>query len=630
MKNIIFIAVALLSSFSTVSAQNHSYYLRSVDSKLEMQLKKEGATLQYLGNDKNLKRLFEESNIFEFKKAFKNAKKSSLHRTYYMESDNPNISKFITENLQYIFDFIEFLPYEEAELLYYPNDYGLSGGANLGLPIHYKYLDFIKTPDAWNYVPNGGISEIKIGISDSGPININDSDFLGKVTILPNENTSQIDHGTNVTAMAAARGDNGYAGTGVCYNCDIIKNGYGNIQRIVELYEAGARIINCSWTTQAFSPTSQEIINAIAADSVIIVASSGNLRGSLPNAYGYPASYENVISVGAVGSGNDLDCSNIVGNEIYNVKNYLAGITKFFVTPNCNLSLENQVYNEIQTMASLNDKVDIVAPGSGHFRHYQSVMNNSPIYGAINDLWTSPAAPLVSGTIGLMLSVNQCLSFLNVDSILKLTSTYIEDIPANQVASGYFGSGTINSFKAVEFTFESKSFQGNAVIQNQDFSRFKFDLQNINHNLTILNQTFRDNNTSNFVARNSIEVLENSDFKPNQYGFIDLKIDESIDISCSALNFSKRSDNKEKRVLVNAINSKLYPNPNSGNFSIVVGNKEVKNLSIMVFDILGKPVFQANNIPERYEVNLPTLASGLYFVKLSGDNYNETLKFVKK
>jgi hypothetical protein len=140
---------------------------------------------------------------------------------------------------------------------------------------------------------------------------------------------------------------------------------------------------------------------------------------------------------------------------------------------------------------------------------------------------------------------------------------------------------------------------------------------------------FKDFCIADLTARNVIQVTD-SDFKPNSSGFVDLKIDENLDILCSFANRNSNLKSEARKIKKVYNQAKLFPNPNTGNFSIVVENKDVRNISIIVFDILGKPVFQDNNISNKYDVNLSTLSSGIYFVKLSGNNYNETLKFIKK
>lgn len=621
--------------FSAISnAQEHQYFARTIDLDYSFKITKENKIFEYSGDDKNLKNFFSEFNIFEFRKVFPNSQRNENRKTYLICSDSPNIKDYLIKNLNNVFEFIEYVGVSETELLYYPNDYGITGGANLGIPANLNYLDFVDVPNAWDYTT--GNNNIKIGISDGGPINSQDIDFLNKVVVLPSENYSSdvgvFSHGINVSAIAAARGNNSFSSTGVCYDCDIIKSGYGSISHIVDLYEAGSKIINCSWASNAYSISFQNIINEIADNGTIIVASSGNLRGSLPNPYQYPASYDNVISVGAVGSANDLNCLNLLGLSAYNVKNYISGEILFSNTPDCSLPLENQVVLNISKTATLNDKVDILSPGSGHYRHYQSITSNSAMQGSIFDLWTSPSAPIVSGTIGLMLSLNDCLTFNEVESVLKLSSVFIGNIPANQVAEGFYGSGTLNTGDAVAFVSEAMNANGNALIDGQDFWRFNFNLKHVMNKLTISNQIFRDNNTSDFTAKNVIDINENSDFKPNSNGFVDLKVDSTM-VLCEAS--SGRNSNYEKNERNNVIedlksNIILYPNPNNGNFRISLNDTSINEATIEIYDIYGKLILSNKSKSQDIDIELPTIANGVYMIKVNTNNNISNLKFIKK
>ncbi len=634
-KNLFLIFFLIFCSI-VLKAQQHIYFARAIDNQYDLKIERENDYFIYLGKDENLKKMFDEFNILEFKKIFPNSKRINNKKTYLIISDNSGLVDFFNRNLSNIFEFIEYVGIQDADLLYFPDDYGITGGANLGIPANLNYLDFIKVPEAWDYTK--GNEDIKIGISDGGPIDLNDIDFFNRVLVLGSENYSTnegvFSHGINVSAIAAAKGDNSYASTGVCYDCKIIKSGYGSVVNIIDLYEAGAKVINCSWSTSAYSTSFQNIIDEIAENGTIIVASSGNLRGALPNQYQYPASYNNVISVGAVGSGNDLSCSNIVGQSIYNVKNYISGEVLFSTTPNCTLPLEEQVHLNISTTATLNDKVDILAPGSGHFRHYQSVITNTAVQASSDNLWTSPSAPIVSGTVGLMFSLNDCLAFNEVDAVLKLSSDFIGDILANQIADGYYGSGTLNTFEAVKFTYESMIPNGNAVIDNQDFWRFNFDLSRISNNLTISNLTLRETNTSTFKAKNSIDVIENSDFNPTT-GFIDLSIDSEIDICSSAQRISKNKHRKEENdydLIKRNFDKKvhLYPNPNEGDFRLVFNGKIPEEIEVTIFDVYGKLVHSLSSKESEIDFKLNNLNSGVYFVKVSSSEINESIKFIKK
>lgn len=75
---------------------------------------------------------------------------------------------------------------------------------------------------------------------------------------------------------------------------------------------------------------------------------------------------------------------------------------------------------------------------------------------------------------------------------------------------------------------------------------------------------------------------------------------------------------------------KLYPNPNTGIFTIDLGFENKNKIAVGIYDSFGKAVYNSSSKEAIFEINLPNLPSGLYIVKLQGDNYNETLKFIKE
>lgn len=606
----------------------------------------------YKGDNSQEKAFFSKYKIIDF---FQSYPSSQRERTL-------KIFTFITVNQSLMEDLLTTFPlkYIRAEDLteikvnldFNTNDYGSTSSVpNMGIAASMKNFDYINVPKAWDYTL--GSSDVKMGWSDA-KVDTTDLDFKFKTSFLqpyynagyqnlPFSNEINSWHGSQTAAIGGAQGDNAHGLVGVCSNCEIVATSYGygspgsvtnptpNFNNLLQLALSGVKVINMSWGS--LSPSSgitshQWIIDEIHDMGIVLVASAGNQNSYVPLyapnylVYNYPASYNNVISVTSVNFRN-ANIGDEVTNESYgrvswNVEDHISptgvmGQNGVFYTP----------YYEGHTT---NEKVDICAPGWRLFRYDQFIGNGSYLY---NGNGTSGAAPHVTGTVGLMFSLNNCLTPDEVEDILQLTTKNIESNQYNAYFLGRIGSGKLETGDAVEFTSEMMDKYGNALISGQDFYRFNFDLQHINNNLIINNQIFRDKNTSNFVAKNSIEILENSDLKPNEFGFIDLKVDENIDISCSEITSSKQSNNKEKKTSVNSFISKLFPNPNTGNFTIIVENEDVKDISITIYNILGKPVFQATNIPNWYEVKLPSLASGLYFVKLYGANYNETLKFIK-
>lgn len=82
-----------------------------------------------------------------------------------------------------------------------------------------------------------------------------------------------------------------------------------------------------------------------------------------------------------------------------------------------------------------------------------------------------------------------------------------------------------------------------------------------------------------------------------------------------------------------SLNFTIYPNPSTENTSVSFDLTEKQKVNVKVYDVLGNEVSTIVNttLPEgeyKYEVNSSTLASGIYFVKLTAGNYSITKKLI--
>ena len=75
----------------------------------------------------------------------------------------------------------------------------------------------------------------------------------------------------------------------------------------------------------------------------------------------------------------------------------------------------------------------------------------------------------------------------------------------------------------------------------------------------------------------------------------------------------------------------IYPNPTSGNFTIVQkGNSTYSNVQVEVYSMNGSRVMSDQIIGSKsHELEASSLPTGIYFVRIIADNYSETLKLVK-
>lgn len=78
--------------------------------------------------------------------------------------------------------------------------------------------------------------------------------------------------------------------------------------------------------------------------------------------------------------------------------------------------------------------------------------------------------------------------------------------------------------------------------------------------------------------------------------------------------------------LDNPLSVNLYPNPNSGLFTLEFETDIEVNVKII--DAIGKLVFEGKNYTSKMEVDMNTLLSGIYFVQVTSRNRFKVLPFI--
>jgi hypothetical protein len=685
-------------TFSIVFSQVkiYKYYIHLYDSSMIPPFENIKGNYKYVGIDGDLSLFFDNYKIIKFEKEFPMTDWESFSRVLRLETTDASLAKDLISHYPKIFKKYDDLTNEaKPELLDYPDDYGTTNpNGNSGANINRDDLDYINVQKAWNITTGIGA---KIGISDAR-INITDDDFVDKVSFVNpgnyqsmpyNPSNMETWHGTNTAGIAAARGNNAHGSTGICYNCDIIGTAYGSYPNLLALAQAGVRVINMSWANLYSTKEDKEPgheVRQMTIDSlvnhykIVLVAAAGNESSYQTNTdyycwggnengpsytgtrYGFPASYNGVISVSSVHhkyplilplvpdvnvspsycclsptgvqnfiSIQDSFSGDVDGIDPYNpISIFYNGYSRY-----CNVGQSNQYVSSPLGISSgihtANSEVDILAPTHDTFRFDKFIEeNNSIVYTGGG---TSGSSPRVAGTAALMISVNSCLLPSDVDTVLKLTTREVENLSMNQIYQGQIGAGALNAGDAVEFVNEMKKINGNAIIDNHIFNRFNFNLQKINNKLTIQNIVFKDNNVSDFSAKNSIDVLDNSDFMPNSSGYVDLKINSAIDITCTPIVINKNSNKLNKNIINKKIVSTLYPNPNNGNF-VLYFDKSMDifdgKINIEIYDVSGKLVYQEVSKKEASKsINVNMLSDGFYIVKITCGNYIDNIKFLK-
>lgn len=529
----ILLIIIFLTAISMKAQEDESwFYFRAHDTIFNPSFEQAGTYLVYSGPDQKLKKVLNRYKIKMFKKTWRNAKKPDLKKTFFVIANKEDLMEDLLSEASHLFEFGEIIA-EEDKKIFEPNDYGLTStiGENLGAQVNLDYYDFLDVPKAWYYTT--GSRDVIIGISD-GQIDTLDVEFKGKSKIIRKSNHAD-GHGFSVAETAAGQGDNGYGIPGICYDCSIYNTNYSHfetLEQLVELSKMGVKVINCSWGTRRYYETAQQAIYEMLENGTIVVAIGHNKPFSEGEGkvYYYPASYDKVISVSSASHRYADFRENIqisLPKELYYVENirYYVGRTAGFKD---NDTTVNPHLYPI-SIKNLNDKIDIVAPSVGIFRYSELALKNEIDMSEYNQ--TSGVAPLVTGTVGLMFSLYPCLPADEVETILKLTSTNIDDIPANKPYRGLYGAGMMNTGKAVKMVFDMFADKNPVHIENQRFSRWDFKLTSLSE-VEIRNQEFTEDATLNLTSQKGITISENTVLKPGNTGGIHLKIDPGIKKEC--------------------------------------------------------------------------------------------------
>ncbi|HUS15903.1 MAG TPA: S8 family serine peptidase, partial [Chloroflexia bacterium] len=215
-------------------------------------------------------------------------------------------------------------------------------------------------------------------------------------------------HGTHVSGIAGAAGNNGIGIAGVSWQHKILPVKVLNAEGQGSTYafaagirwaaDNGARVINISAGADFSTEAEHDAIKYAKAKGVVIVVAAGNTPDGRPR---YPAGYDEVIAVSASSR-----------------RDSVAGFSSY------------------------GDYVDVAAPGINILSTF--VTNRKTGYES--ESGTSMASPMVAGAAALVLAVNPGLSPEQVQLVLEQTADDIGDPGFDQKA----GFGRINVLRALQ------------------------------------------------------------------------------------------------------------------------------------------------------------------------------------
>ena len=325
------------------------------------------------------------------------------------------------EEAQALSPYAEYI--EPNHTVYLHNSYDYST-----LALNNYILNQINMQPMWDFGCHG--NDVLVGVIDSGCNSHNllnsalveGRNFLATTEEGKTDVTDNVGHGTFVSGLIAAR----YGGAnviGMAHHAKImplkIFDGGNSTDAAVSnaIYYAadnGCKIVNMSFGTPDYSRTMKIAIDYACGKGVIFVASvgnnaQGNENASNPNFMSYPASLDNVIGVGAT----DSD-----GNRA--------------------------------AFSHYNASVFVMAPG-------KAVKSTAVTgKGGTQASGTSFSAPIVSGVIADMFSIDESLTLDEVKNIIINTSNRENHFAEGEIRNDEYGYGIIDAGAIANYMLSGK------------------------------------------------------------------------------------------------------------------------------------------------------------------------------
>lgn len=438
-----------------------------------------------------LQAIFNKYNVSDFSQFYPESYFKDMREVYYIKCNSIDLlSELISYNSTVFPDGGQ---QPDIEPLLTPNEYN---GQYLTMFAaqnrHHNWLELINARAAWDIVDNWGVSNdsVRIGVSDwyvhtqhreikrygqpgskIREYGVNSPHFVY---------TGKENHGTAITGVLAGATDNNLGLASIGYHSrvgirphDSAEHAEPNLRLFAN---EGYRAVNCSWsypmtwcklatdnpddnTFYSNLYKDEEFYNEMYERGMSVVFGAGNGGDSATNpgtcnytSFLFPSSNDHNISVTSVGS--DLDVAFVDSVMSPAIPGYFRSIKDVH---------DHAIYDTSGTVYpgkfggphthNNNTRVDICAPGyTVHVLDYDPAKPNDTNLYKANVSGTSLAAPLVTGTIGLMLANNPCLTPFQVEWILKKYSdTSIYSISHNQKYDNprQLGAGRLDAGAAV-------------------------------------------------------------------------------------------------------------------------------------------------------------------------------------
>jgi len=427
-------------------SQDYYLYVYTLDEKLKPDIKNVA-----MSNNEELNQIFKNFGVIEYAQSFPGAKNPDLYNYYeiHFEGDVDSLENLLRG--KNIFERIYRSDYYKPAVCnnaFTPNDpFRDHNGASLSRAA----LDTIRAQCAWGITK--GDANIIVGVVDTrfDTAHIDMKNTFRSYNVIVMERTQ---HGTQVASCIAADANNNTGIAAIGYNTKIkgyVTGGLALWRAITTARGEGRKIINVSWTGIGSYPNIEAVRDLVNSGVVLVVAAGNSDTSTFHSLY---ADIPGVINVSGIDQNG----------------NYYPGFAR-------------------------NKWVDICAPSRD-----VTVCDTGSRYGTNSG--TSFAAPMVSGTVALMFSVNASLSPANVERIIKATALPIAN--EHPLYSGLVGAGRLDAYHAVKMAASCAS------STPVTFSKTVTASEKVNEgSVNIINTTVTSGNKLTVNACNSITITGN-------------------------------------------------------------------------------------------------------------------------
>jgi thermitase len=347
---------------------------------------------------------------------------------------------------------------------------------------------------AWDVTT--GSSSITIAIIDTG-IDPSHPDLSGKIVagydFYDNDSdpTDTNGHGTHVSGISAAVTNNGVGGAGMDWNARIMPirvlgtTGSGYTSDIVDginwAYQHGAKVLNMSLGGPSYSSSMQAAINAAHGAGSLVVAAMGNDNTSTPS---YPAAYDNVLAVAAVGPSDTKSSFSNYGSH-------------------CDVAAPGG------DMSYYHDPAGIYSTMPTYPVYLTTVYSYYENYDYLNG--TSQASPYVAGLAALIWAAQPGLTPDEVQTLIEDTADDLGTPGWDQ----YYGYGRVNAQAALQQAGPPEAPTIAPISNGDGDGSFLVDWNDV---ATATSYTLQEDDNSGFSSPNNLYIGGNSQFNVSGKG----------------------------------------------------------------------------------------------------------------